>query len=105
MTPTSLLAVYQPCTTNLCPHCAAGCPVPPPEVADGSVDGLWELDADVRQTLPPQFHQPFFDGLGTPNAWLCTACWDEGQTTQWPCHVACAHGADVARAIGVGWAR
>lgn len=96
------IPTFDRCTTNACPHCAAGRPTPPDLVADGSTDSLWELDEDVRATLPPHFHQPYFDGLGRPHAWICIACWGDGWVAQWPCHVAQAHGAAVAKALGVG---
>ncbi len=96
---------YERCTTNACPHCVAGMPAPPEHLSDGSVDGLWELEEDERRTLPPHFHQPTFDGLGRPTAWLCTACWGDGVVDRWPCHVAASHGEAVAKAIGVGYSR
>lgn len=88
------------CFEDLCPHCKAGCPTAPEGV---TVDTAYELDPDVRHALPPQFHQPMFEGLATPTAWLCAVCWDDGQVTRWPCHVASAHGPEVAEAIGARW--
>ncbi len=95
---------HDPCpANNPCPHCAAGCPPVPDVAAARSVASLWELDEEARRTLPPQFHLPTFDGLGRPNLWLCTACWGDCTTTEWPCHVASAHGVQVAKTLGVGW--
>ena len=104
-TATECRLTHNPCPTgDPCPHCAAGCPPVPDTVAGGgSAGSLWELDEEVRRTLPPRFHRPEFDGLGRPSLWLCTACWGDGTTTQWPCHVASAHGVQVAKAIGVEW--
>ncbi len=102
-TATACHLTHDPCSVdNPCPHCAAGCP-PIPDGLSDPADSLWEPDEDVRRTLPPQFHRPEFDGLGIPNMWLCAACWGDGTTTQWPCHVAAAHGAQMAQAIGVQW--
>jgi hypothetical protein len=102
---TTALQVYDRCATGQCPHCAAGSPPAPDGWTLDQLSGIWELDDDVRLALPPQFHQPHFDGLGKPNMWLCTACWGDGWVMSWPCEVAKAHGSDVAKAMGVGWSR
>lgn len=95
---------HNPCPPgDQCPHCVAGCPVVPEGVRDWDPGSLFELDEEVRRTLPPRFHRPEFDGLGRPQMWLCAVCWGDGTTTQWPCHVAAAHGVQVAKALGVGW--
>ncbi len=100
---TITLPTHERCTSDPCGHCAAGLPDPPPDLADGAVTGLWELDEDVRLALPPHFHQPYFAGLGKPAMWVCTACWGDGWQSGWPCKVAAAHGVAVAHAIGAGW--
>ncbi len=102
---TTALEAYTRCTAEKCPHCAAGHPAVPDGWTLDMLSGIWELDDDVRQALPPQFHQPHFEGLGTPTSWICTACWGDGFVTGWPCEVANAHGPDVAKVLGVGWSR
>lgn len=102
---TTALDLHARCTASKCPHCAAGCPPLPDGWTLDMLPGIWELDEDVRRALPPQFHQPYFEGLATPTSWVCTACWGDGTVTAWPCEVASAHGSDVAKAIGVGWSR
>lgn len=99
------LGTHERCRTDACPHCAAGCPDIPDGWSLDMLSGIWELDDDVRIALPPQFHQPTFDSLGRPTAWLCTACWGDGWVTSWPCAVASAHGKQVAKALGVEYSR
>lgn len=99
--PTTPLPSWERCEFNPCPHCAAGHPAP-----DGlTLDGVFELDEPDRRALPPGFHQPYFEALGKPAAWICTACWGDGTVTRWPCEVAAAHGVQVAQATQLGWSR
>lgn len=60
-----------------------------------SYDDLLDLAYEQRQQLPARFHVPMWDGLGRPNAWLCTVCWDDGVVTAWPCEAAMEHGGEV----------
>lgn len=45
--------------------------------------------------LPARFHIPVFDDCGTPNAWLCAVCWEDGVVSQWPCKTATEQGTRV----------
>ena len=50
---------------------------------------------EQRAALPARFHLPRFDDLVRPNMWLCTVCWEDGLSTQWPCATALKHGTEV----------
>lgn len=85
-----------------CPHCAAGLPAAPDEAGDPrDVDSIGpEVDQALRFALPPAFHLPRYMDLTTPKVWICAVCWDDdGNLSQWPCHVAEAHGNYVHRAM------
>jgi hypothetical protein len=56
---------------------------------------LAEMTLEQKAALPARFHIPVFDDCGSPKAWLCAVCWDEGVTSQWPCATACQKGAEV----------
>lgn len=77
-------------------------PVPCPTI---SLDDLIGMTYDQRQALPATHHRPYFDGQGEPNSWICSVCWDDGVTHQWPCAQAVAGGAELADALGLGFAR
>lgn len=83
-----------------CAHCKAGRPAVPVEAGDPrEPEALYELDDAVRWALPPAYHRPVWMDICTPAGWFCACCWDAGQVTQWPCHVATAHGGYLARAF------
>lgn len=54
-------------------------------------EDLWDLaeagfvDEHGDCSLPGIYHLPAFDGLGEPNAWLCSICWTDGVVQGWPC--------------------
>ena len=60
-----------------------------------------DLTYAERQALPGRYHQPAWLGLATPSTWICTVCWDDGETTAWPCKAARRDGRDVAEAGGL----
>lgn len=62
-----------------------------------------ELTAAERVALPARYHQPHWDGLGTPHSWICQACWGDGWQTPWPCDVATRGGREVAEAAGLSY--
>ena len=66
-----------------------------------------ELTADMREALPAQYHQPYFDDLGSPASWLCKVCWDAdaATVTAWPCTAARLGGVAVAKAAGLEYSR
>lgn len=73
-----------------------------PELTDEAV--VAELTDAERVALPPADHQPVWMGLTRPSAWICRVCWSEdGSMRAWPCEVARAHGAEVARAGGLDY--
>ena len=83
-----------------CAHCKAGRPAAPGDLDPRRLyDGVWELDEDVRQALPPAFHRPEFIDTCTPKTWVCNCCWSDGVVTSWPCEVAQAHGTYVHRSF------
>lgn len=53
------------------------------------------LTLEQKAALPARFHIPVFDDLGSPKAWLCAVCWEEGVATRWPCTTAYEQGAAV----------
>lgn len=57
-----------------------------------------------RQALPPRFHVPVWDDTLTKPVWLCAVCWDEGETSMWPCATAAKNGREVF-AMGTELAR
>lgn len=67
--------------------------IEPPDMP--GYEELIEMTLEERAALPARFHLPRFDDLGSPNAWLCTVCWDESTVTYWPCASAQKHGAQV----------
>lgn len=101
----SLLAVqsFDACPPGReCPHCKAGRPAAADEAGEpferDAVDS--EIDQALRFALPPVYHTPRFMDLTTPKLWICNACWDDdGNMSQWPCEVACAHGKYLERAM------
>jgi hypothetical protein len=64
-----------------------------------------ELTYSQRRALPAAYHQPHWDGLGVPHSWVCQVCWDDGETTAWPCEAANTGnaGLEVARAAGLSY--
>jgi hypothetical protein len=60
-----------------------------------------ELSYEERQSLPGEYHQPYWVDTATPKSWVCAVCWDEGVSHGWPCEPACRDGAAVARAGGL----
>ena len=64
-------------------------------------EDLLDLTLEEREALPAVHHRPVFDGLGTPNAWLCAVCWDEGTVYGWPCEAATKGGRELAEALGL----
>lgn len=64
---------------------------------------LLELTEEQRKALPPEYHRPYFEGLGRPRSWICEVCWGDGWNQQWPCDAALQHGVDLAKSLGVGW--
>lgn len=71
-----------------------------------SID-IYELTADMREALPAQYHQPYYDDLGSPASWLCKVCWDAdaATVTAWPCTAARLDGVAVAKAAGLEYSR
>lgn len=67
-----------------------------------------EMTYEERKALPAKYHQPVWDGLGSPHSWICEVCWDDGLTSAWPCEVAAApagtNGLEIARAGGMRYA-
>lgn len=53
------------------------------------------FSVEENAKLPARFHIPAFDDLGTPKAWLCAVCWEEGISTAWPCATATKYGTKV----------
>lgn len=56
--------------------------------------------------LPGIYHRPAFDGLCTPNIWLCSICWGDAVLSQWPCAALTGNSrASVALAhhLGLEW--
>lgn len=66
-------------------------------------DDLLSLTFTERKALPAKYHQPYWDGLGSPHSWICAVCWDDGETTGWPCEVANAgnNGLAIAQHSGM----
>lgn len=82
-------------------------PLPSPAPPPGSIYAqMWmaELSDEQRAKLPAAYHRPYFDGLGVPPAWVCEACWADGETTAWPCDaVSClAGGRELAESLSLG---
>ena len=55
----------------------------PEDLADLAEAGF--TDEHGHSSLPGIYHLPAFDGLGQPNAWLCSVCWTDGVMNGWPC--------------------
>lgn len=64
---------------------------------------VFSLTYEERQALPAEYHQPHWDGLGTPHSWICQVCWDDGLQTFWPCEPATRGGKAVAEAAGLSY--
>lgn len=60
-----------------------------------SYEDLTDLTLEQKAALPARFHVPVFEDLGSPKAWLCAVCWDEGTVSRWPCATASEKGAEV----------
>ncbi|MGW1949944.1 hypothetical protein ACWCRC_37265 [Streptomyces sp. NPDC001940] len=56
---------------------------------------LTGFSLEENAKLPARFHIPVFDDCGTPNAWLCAVCQEDGVVTLWPCKTATEQGAKV----------
>lgn len=77
-------------------------PVPAPTIAHEDLLAMTFLE---RQALPARHHTPHFDGLATPHSWICSVCWDEGETAAWPCAPATSGGVELAQSLGLGFSR
>lgn len=75
-------------------------PVPAPTIDHDELAAMTYLE---RQSLPARHHRPHFDGLAFPHSWICSVCWDDGETRAWPCAAATAGGVEVAQALGLGF--
>jgi hypothetical protein len=64
--------------------------VPAPDAP--GYDDLAGMTEEQRKALPPRFHTPVYDDLGTPKLWLCAVCWGDGSVSAWPCEVAANNG-------------
>ncbi|WP_328903207.1 hypothetical protein OHR86_27800 [Streptomyces sp. NBC_00441] len=60
-----------------------------------SYELLAGFSLEENAKLPARFHVPVFDDCGTPNAWLCAVCQEDGAVSQWPCAVAVKQGTKV----------
>jgi hypothetical protein len=69
----------------------------------GKHPDLLSLTSEERKSLPAKYHQPHWEGLGTPHMWICAVCWDDGSVTSWPCEVANTgnNGREIAIAGGL----
>lgn len=66
---------------------------------------LLELTYEQRKALPAKFHQPHWDGLGSPRSWICQVCWDDGVQHAWPCDAASTgnNGLEIAQYGGLSY--
>lgn len=78
----------------------SGQPVPASTIDHDALLAMTYLE---RQALPARHHTPHFDGLASPHSWICSVCWDEGETRAWPCAAATAGGVGLAQALGLGF--
>lgn len=60
-----------------------------------SYELLAGFSLEENSQLPARFHIPVFDDCGTPNAWLCAVCQEDGVVSQWPCRTAAEQGTQV----------
>lgn len=66
--------------------------IPPPDMPgyDELPDGL-----EARAALPARFHIPVWEDTSDRAAFLCAVCYDEGESSLWPCATAARNGDQV----------